>query len=639
MILSHLELYNFRKFKSVDGKPGLSVSFHQGLNALIGENDSGKTAIIDAIKLVLLTQSNEFIRATDEDFYTTPDGNVENDLRINLVLDDFSEQEAKNFIEYLSFRKKDDGTAEYFMQLHYHAWREKNRIFNELRAGDPIDGVVMESRARELLKTVYLKPLRDAEHEMRAGRNSRISQILINHPVFSDKEENELVEILCDSNSSIKKYFTEKKGKEILDSVRKSLGEFSNWGSSSEAQLVTSEIKLKAILESLSLVAPEFHPGLGELNLLFIAAELLLLNHDDNGGLRLAIIEELEAHLHPQAQLRLIEYLQREYRKAGVQIIISTHSPVLASKINLKNLVLVKNDTGYDLAPGNTKLLRGDYLFLQRFLDATKANMFFAKGIIMVEGDAENLVIPVIADIIGYPLEKHGISIVNVGSTAFLRYSRIFARADDTTIGVPVSIITDCDIKPKEADDGTFDARDADTATAIEEKKKKYNIGDIQAYISPRWTFEYCIALSCLSDKFHRAIHCAKKIKNSDQYTLTKKKMEEIAEAITEENTAWTDAHLPIDQIAFKMYKTMLDEDDKSALKAITAQCLSAILQLAYTKTPGDFTEEDDMFDLNMLQWEVDEENKQKLKEEIEQDENLKYLVDAIKHAAGANKE
>lgn len=43
----------------------------------------------------------------------------------------------------------------------------------------------------------------------------------------------------------------------------------------------------------------------------------------------------------------------------------------------------------------------------------------------MIEGDAENLVIPVIADIIGYPLEKWGISLVNVGSTAFLRYSRI----------------------------------------------------------------------------------------------------------------------------------------------------------------------------------------------------------------------
>lgn len=56
MIVSELKLYDFRKFH---GNPGLSVTFHKGLNAIIGENDSGKTAIIDALKLVLLTQSNE----------------------------------------------------------------------------------------------------------------------------------------------------------------------------------------------------------------------------------------------------------------------------------------------------------------------------------------------------------------------------------------------------------------------------------------------------------------------------------------------------------------------------------------------------------------------------------------------------
>ena len=67
---------------------------------------------------------------------------------------------------------------------------------------------------------------------------------------------------------------------------------------------------------------------------------------------------------------------------------------------------------------------------MQRFLDATKSNLFFARGIIMVERDAENLLIPVLAEILGYPLEKHGVSIVNVGSTAFLRYSRIFVRED-----------------------------------------------------------------------------------------------------------------------------------------------------------------------------------------------------------------
>ena len=55
----------------------------------------------------------------------------------------------------------------------------------------------------------------------------------------------------------------------------------------------------------------------------------------------------------------------------------------------------------------------------------------------MVEGDAENILIPVIADILGYPLEKYGVSIVNVGSTAFLRYSRIMVRKDGHNIGIP----------------------------------------------------------------------------------------------------------------------------------------------------------------------------------------------------------
>ena len=48
MIISELKIYNFRRFKSVDGAPGLKITFHKGLNALIGENDSGKTAVIAA---------------------------------------------------------------------------------------------------------------------------------------------------------------------------------------------------------------------------------------------------------------------------------------------------------------------------------------------------------------------------------------------------------------------------------------------------------------------------------------------------------------------------------------------------------------------------------------------------------------
>ena len=639
MILSHLELYNFRKFKSVDEKPGLSVSFHRGLNALIGENDSGKTAIIDAIKLVLLTQSSEYIRAVDEDFYTDSSGESCNEFRIKLTLANFTPDEAKNFVEYLSFEKGDDGKLQYFLRLYYRAWKEKSRVFSELRAGNGMDGITLNSKARELLKTVYLKPLRDAEHEMRSGRNSRISQILINHSVFMDKDENELVSIIREVNEKVEKFFTDDKGNAILSSIRETLAEFLDSGSPSDAKLTTAEMRLKAILETLSLTAPEFRPGLGELNLLFIASELLLLDQDTAGGLKLALIEELEAHLHPQAQLRLINYLQEEYQHAGVQIIVSTHSTILASKINLKNVVLVKNGTGFDLSPDNTKFLRGDYLFLQRFLDSTKANLFFAKGVIMVEGDAENLFIPVLADIIGYPLEKHGISLVNVGNTAFLRYSRIFERADGSTIGIPVSVVTDCDVKPYDVIGGakTFNPKDKETSESIAKKEEKYSLGSIKAFIAPRWTFEYSVALSCLSDEFHRAIYCAKKIKNSDINTLTKKKLEEVDEAVKKDLEEWKAASLSEKEQAFQMYELMLNSDGSSSFKAITAQCLAALLRLSYTTLPDGFTVEDDMFDLDLFQWELNEEEKAKLKQKIEQDDYWGYLIRAVKHVSNAD--
>lgn len=101
MIVSELRIFNFRRFKPVDGAPGLQITFHKGLNALIGENDSGKTAVIDALKLVLLTQSNEHIRPVDEDFYKPINGEACSEFKIDCTITEFTQNEAKNFIEYL----------------------------------------------------------------------------------------------------------------------------------------------------------------------------------------------------------------------------------------------------------------------------------------------------------------------------------------------------------------------------------------------------------------------------------------------------------------------------------------------------------------------------------------------------------
>lgn len=640
MILLEVSLWNFRKFHALEnGKPGLQVKFHKGLNALIGENDAGKSAIIDAIKMVLQTQSGEYIKVTEDDFYTSNTGDSVNEFSVKCIFQEFTVNEAKNFIEWLTF-SKDANTeeVEYSLVLNFKAWKEKNRIYTEVKAGSREDGIRLDGKAKELLKCTYLRPLRDAAREMSSGRNSRISQILFNHPLFENKKDHELVGILKEANEKIEKYFTEDEGNEVLGRIRNTLQEFLAFGASRDASLKTSNMKLKAILESLSLSISEVQPGLGTHNLLFIAAELLLLNHDENNGLKLALIEELEAHLHPQAQLRLISYLQKEYNNEGIQVIVSTHSTILASKINIKNIILCKNGNTFSLNPENTQLSKGDYLFLQRFLDVTKANLFFAQGIIMVEGDAENLLIPVLADILDLNLEKYGVSIVNVGSVAFFRYANIFKRKDETTIGIPVSIVTDSDVEPKYIE-GQFEQFDEKTKNAIERKKKEYDFGDIKTFVAPRWTLEYSLALSFLKKVLYKSVLYARKIQNSDTYALTQQKIEEIDLEVQQKLKEKED-NQPAELAYFIYHDIMLDKASEKGYsnkisKAITAQCLSNYLKWKCIKINGKPLEKEKMFDFELYQTAADQEMKEKIKKKIENDNYLKYLVDAIKHATG----
>ena len=116
------------------------------------------------------------------------------------------------------------------------------------------------------------------------------------------------------------------------------------------------------------------------------------------------------------------------------------------------------------MAPEDTMLEEADYDFLNRFLDATKSNLFFAKGIILVEGYAENILLPALADLINLPLHRSGISIVNVGGTSFNQYIKLFSQKEKSEkIGIPISIITDSDINP------TVYGIDSESAEKIQE--------------------------------------------------------------------------------------------------------------------------------------------------------------------------
>ncbi len=317
--------------------------------------------------------------------------------------------------------------------------------------------------------------------------------------------------------------------------------------------------------------------GLGVNNVLFMATELLLLSGDEF-TLPLLLIEEPEAHLHPQMQLRLMDFLENKAKSKNVQIIITTHSPNLASKIDIENIVMMCAGKTYALKAGQTKLESSDYLFLRRFLDVTKANMFFAKGVVIVEGDAENILLPTLAKLIDRSFTNYGISIVKVGSRGLFRYSRIYQRTDESGIPIRVACIADRDIVPDEAakymDTGKRRLESEYEEGEIEEKEEKllsHDDATVKTFVSPKWTLEYDIAVSGLGFQLHAAIQLASKSK-----VLLEEEKKRTIQGAKEEYEGWIKEGLTKEEVAAKVYMGLFD---RKASKAETAQFLAEYLE------------------------------------------------------------
>ncbi|HEY0980205.1 MAG TPA: AAA family ATPase [Candidatus Paceibacterota bacterium] len=535
MYLANIKLWNFRKYgKPTDfnlDSPDLDLNLTKGLNVLIGENDSGKSAIIDAIKLTLKTHSFDWIRAEQDDFF----GNSSR-FRIELMFIDLNLQEAKNFIDWLGWTGEGED-AQCFLRLILDVKRSagSEQVFPyDIKAGVDTEGVTLNAEARDYLKSTYLRPLRDAESELVPKKNSRLSQILQGHDAFKGKKDDHLlIEIFKHFNTSIEKYFEGKdtddvaigdlKGQDLKNEIDKYIQSF--YHPDRESVFTVNDGKLKNILERLELsLKGVINPGLGTLNKLFMSSELLHLNKPNWNGLRLGLIEELEAHLHPQAQMQVIEVLQAQ---KDIQLILTTHSPNLASKVKLKHLIVCKDGAAFPMGSEYTKLDQKEYVFLEKFLDTTKANLFFAKGVILVEGWAEEILIPSIAKKMGIDLTEKGVTVINIGNLGFSNYTNIFLRQSGSPMNIPVAVVTDVDVpryqkdlvldgdgKPvKVAGKNQYEFAKIDTATVEAETIAKIptiearSEENVKFFVAPQWTLEYSLLnSSCLSDSFKMVV-------------------------------------------------------------------------------------------------------------------------------------
>jgi putative ATP-dependent endonuclease of OLD family len=661
LYLSNLKLTNFRQFGDAD--QALSVTFQPGITALVGRNDSGKTAVIDAIRYALLTRDQQFFRVQPDDFHVSADGSHASSFSIVCQLSDLSLDERAAFAEHLSF---EDGSACLFVCLHAHrkegAQGSRRWVDVTVRSGSGGQGPALESSVRELLAAAYLRPLRDAERELSAGRSSRLSQILSNvHGIkagekfdasmpFSKIDEIDKLSLVGLSDffaglirkhagiEEAEKAINEDYLKHLLLNNERVTGQINlTEGGSEEARLkqILERLELAISAEAAGQVRGRF--GLGTNNLLFMACELLLLGKEPE-GLPLLLIEEPEAHIHPQRQLRLMEFIKDAARPSdqsrAVQVVLTTHSPNLASGLPVSNMILLEGRNAHALSPDKTGLSPSDYGFLVRFLDTTKANLFFAHGVIIVEGDGEALLLPAIARALKLDLASHGVSIVNVGHTGLRRFSRIFQRKNpsDPLIDIPVSCIADFDVMPDAApivlglvvgDDDTAwknpkrrwrvhsDFADGNGGAveglkAHREKLTQYDGQNVKTFVSDHWTLEFDLARCGLAELVHRAATLAKAHEKIQSDGNTEEEVRAAAKAAFGELVIFSSEDAETIAIAvYNLFKS------GNASKAIAAQYLA---------------------------YEIDEISNDETQSPQQIAKKLpKYLVEAICHACGAD--
>lgn len=494
MYISSIELKNFRMFRI------LKLTLNQGLNVFVGENNSGKTAVLDSIRYVLDTNSAENIVISEDDFYKN-----EQFFSVHIIFSDLTNKEAAPFAEYITCT--DNGSIELHIRLNCDrkpSGRNKYGFIKKcIRTGRDGLGPELGADAKEILAVTFLKPLRDADMELSAGQHSRLAQILQGY--FGVKEEEfdtkgqTLIQLVKEYNDKLQKEINKLKegggGETIaqkiethyLDRLLLDLKHIS-------LQFVSGKdfLTYKNLLKKLNLSFYEEYSGkqgLGYLNLLFMAAELLLLQEDSEAPIKTLIIEEPEAHLHPQHQIKFLQFIKELLGDGkNFQIFISTHSPNISSQVCVSDLYICKDGDVFPLRKTEAKLEDEDYKFLHKFLDVTKADLFFARGLIFVEGISEQLVLPTIAEQkLKFLLANKGISIISVNGKAFKRFVGIFKdREGKERINIPISCIRDKD----------QDENKSETERNQNELKLKNEIESIpcryhKVFISERKNFEY----------------------------------------------------------------------------------------------------------------------------------------------------
>ncbi|WP_354518389.1 AAA family ATPase [Paenibacillus sp. OAE614] len=464
---------NITGYKNTKGSS--EIRLNKGLNVLVGENGSGKTTIVNALRLILRENEFSYMNIDEDDFFISLDKQYSApNIRIDLTLESLKSNEQVTFLTWCD--------ADFDAQLHLEVSSNPNRkgYYKKEIWGGASKSSIFEEETFDYIDCIYLPPLRDAEEKLVNGKRSRLAQLL-------KKQYGNNKEILVQNVSEFNEQITsnaENKYNEIetaKNNINTKLEDALGQRLGQSINLQFAETSFNKIVENIKMV---FFPGiqqsdpdkfrdiatnsLGYNNLLYIAtvfAELELLK--ENNMMTVLLIEEPEAHLHPQLQVKFIKYLEEVTRNLeNLQVVITTHSPVLASSIDSNNIIHISQMEDKIIATPLKEIDLGESKnYINRWLDVTKSTLLFSKGIIFVEGISEAMLIPTFAKIVlaqynkealdesrrllPTSLEEAGVSTININGINFKHFMKLFSNCEGSSsvIHLPIfcSGITDND--------------------------------------------------------------------------------------------------------------------------------------------------------------------------------------------------